>query len=129
MFERFKQGVTQRPTGAEKQTSDQQYHAVSIVVPSGACSAAKALIGKRFLATEAPIFPVINCSAPSCSCRYRHHDDRREDSRREQETGLEKPPPAKDDRRADAGRREEDRCGSSEPADATVDYFIYVSSG
>lgn len=58
------------------------FHAVSIVMDKRcACGAAKALEGVRFLASEAPRLPLASC-AVQCTCRYQHHADRRQDSRR-----------------------------------------------
>ncbi len=47
-----------------------------------ACAAASRLAGTRFLPDDAPILPVTGCNSHSCQCGYRHHDDRREDDRR-----------------------------------------------
>jgi hypothetical protein len=59
------------------------YHAVSISHKGCACSTVTAVGDRRFLANKIPKFPLPNCDAPRCSCRYVHHDDRRElDSRR-----------------------------------------------
>ena len=54
-----------------------QYHAVSLKLSSGACNAAKALEGKRFLSDAAPRIPLADCDAESCDCRFVHHKDRR----------------------------------------------------
>ena len=56
------------------------YQSVSVVCASSACEAAKALAEKRFLSSEAPIFPLSNCSSSTCSCKYVHYDDRRSNS-------------------------------------------------
>jgi hypothetical protein len=53
------------------------YHAVSIVFPQDACNAAKAMAGRRFLATAPPPLPLRDCDAAHCHCRFAHHDDRR----------------------------------------------------
>lgn len=53
------------------------YHAVSIVFASNACNAAKAMAGRRFLATAPPKLPLPDCDVLQCSCRFAHHDDRR----------------------------------------------------
>ena len=37
----------------------------------------------RFLAGEAPLLPLPNCTAPHCLCRYAHYEDRRERDRRD----------------------------------------------
>ena len=53
------------------------YHAVSIKFQQDACTAAKAMAGRRFLATAAPKLPLPECDATDCKCRFAHHDDRR----------------------------------------------------
>ena len=53
------------------------YHAVSIRFPQDACNAAKAMAGRRFLATAAPKLPLADCDATACQCQFVHHDDRR----------------------------------------------------
>lgn len=53
------------------------YHAVSIRFQSNACAAAKAMAGRRFLATAPPKLPLADCDAQECRCRFAHHDDRR----------------------------------------------------
>jgi hypothetical protein len=56
------------------------FRAVSIVPgDSGTCCpTCDALIGRRVLLRHAPLLPVAGCEAPECTCRYRHHADRRE---------------------------------------------------
>ena len=54
-----------------------RYHAVSLRFSADACTAAKAMQGERFLATEAPSLPLPNCDAHNCECHFAHHDDRR----------------------------------------------------
>ena len=57
-----------------------RYRAVSIVPADGVtcCAVCDALAEKRTLLREAPILPIAGCLAPQCTCRYRHHKDRRE---------------------------------------------------
>jgi hypothetical protein len=54
-----------------------RWYAVSVVIDSEACSAVRALRGTRWLSSEAPRFPVPECDAFSCGCRYKHYNDRR----------------------------------------------------
>ncbi len=54
-----------------------QYHAVSIVFEEGACKAAKAMSGRRFLSTAAPRLPLPDCDVLECRCRFTHYKDRR----------------------------------------------------
>lgn len=60
-----------------RQTAGGSFHAVSIRFGPGACSAAKALAGERFLSAEAPQLPLPECDAANCECRFAHHGDRR----------------------------------------------------
>ena len=53
------------------------YHAVSIKFEANACAAAKAMTGRRFLASAAPRLPLPDCDVLECRCRFAHHDDRR----------------------------------------------------
>jgi len=54
------------------------WHAVSIVPANSCCSAARDLVGKRYLSSDAPpALPLPSCPRIACHCRYRHHDDRR----------------------------------------------------
>jgi hypothetical protein len=59
-----------------------RFHAVSIEPCSHACSAARALRGKRFLAREAVSLPVESCDAAHCQCTYKHYADRRKGEER-----------------------------------------------
>ena len=87
----------------------ERFHAVEIQVPASACEAAKALSGHRYLSRETPpLLPLADCDRRGeCQCRYRHHEDRRGDSRREKWGGggvrAGGGPP-----RTSRGRREED---------------------
>ena len=53
------------------------FHAVSIRFEKDACAAAKAMAGRRFLATAPPKIPLPDCDVLHCKCRFTHHDDRR----------------------------------------------------
>jgi hypothetical protein len=65
-----------------KQGNRSRYHCVEVHGGNTACEAAKSLEGTRFLPDEAPGLPVPGCNTQNCMCRYVHHDDRREDDRR-----------------------------------------------
>ena len=88
------------------------YKSVSIVCDSGACEASKALIGKRILASEPPLFPLPDCSSSTCSCKYVHYDDRRNESEdRRAPMALSSElfeRPGRKDRRNQGGRRDSD---------------------
>jgi hypothetical protein len=59
-----------------------KWHAVSIALCPRACSAARKSHGIRFLSKDAPVLPLPDCRAPLCTCRFRHHEDRRGSLRR-----------------------------------------------
>lgn len=66
---------TERASPASRKKT--AYHAVSIKHARDACVAAKALSGRRFLATAAPQLPLPDCDAKQCKCQFLHHQDRR----------------------------------------------------
>lgn len=57
-------------------------HAVSLKYSSNACDAAKAMTGRRFLASAAPRLPLPECDAMECRCGFAHHADRRSGNER-----------------------------------------------
>ena len=54
-----------------------EFHAVSVKPGAYACAAANNIAGQRFLATEAPPLPLLECNAEVCDCHFIHHNDRR----------------------------------------------------
>jgi hypothetical protein len=70
---------TSRASRSKSQDAEQRkaFHAVSIEPCSHACSAAKALRGKRFLTHEVMSLPVSGCDEARCQCTYKHYADRR----------------------------------------------------
>src|SRR5712691_1563331 len=100
--------LKKRPVVA-RVSSKQQWHAVSVVEGPLACSVAKELAPKRFLAQEAPPLPLANCSSPwRCKCVYRHFADRRASPRREEDRIGLRTPRLGVERRQERGRRSED---------------------
>ena len=83
------------------------WHAVSIATERYACEAARGLMGRRFLAAEAPRIPLPQCTAPeACTCTYRHYNDRRGPPRRKEDvSGLRRRDPGGSDRRVGQCRR------------------------
>ena len=65
------------PRPAYTKPADTRFHAVSLRFAGGACDAARAMEGRRFLAGAAPRLPLPECDAPECKCRFKHHSDRR----------------------------------------------------
>ena len=87
-------------------TARKLFHGVSIISDEeSACEDASNLKNVRFLADDAPMLPLADCSNPAgCRCKYQHYDDRRTEARRESDVGL----PMKDhpnDARNGVGRR------------------------
>jgi hypothetical protein len=59
------------------------WHAVSVDHGKTGCAAAQKLGETRFLSPDAPKLPLAGCTNPmGCQCRYKHHDDRRNNQRR-----------------------------------------------
>ena len=95
-----------RRSGTPIRTERKLFHGVSILSDEqSACEAASNLENVRFLADDAPMLPLADCSNPAgCRCKYQHYDDRRTEARRESDVGL----PMKDhpnDGRTGVGRR------------------------
>ena len=92
------------------------YHAVSIKFEANACDAAKAMTGRRFLASAAPRLPLPDCNVLECRCRFAHHDDRRSGKDRRSPFGARGFSPSgsgsfEKERRDGAGRRSDDESG------------------
>ena len=101
---------------AKTDTSRTAYHAVSIKFEANACDAAKAMTGRRFLATAAPRLPLPDCDALECRCHFAHHDDRRSGHDRRSPFGARGYSPSGTgsfvkERREGTGRRESDTSG------------------
>jgi hypothetical protein len=58
------------------------WHSVSIVSGTPACQKSRSLARVRFLSSQAPPLPLHECEIRQCTCRYRHHEDRRRQARR-----------------------------------------------
>ena len=77
------QGVPKHRRVQQDHVDQHPFHAVSIRHDGCACSVVNTVGDRRFLAARVPQLPLPSCDAPSCSCRYVHHDDRRaHDNRR-----------------------------------------------
>src|ERR1700677_1514502 len=96
-----------KPTKSGKQPRN-RWHAVAILPGAGSCKAAEQAKGRRFLSTEAPLLPLRTCDAAACTCKYRHHEDRRAAPRRSEEAGVSQRSRAPTERRSSRGRRETD---------------------
>lgn len=71
-----------RASPADKRDARSRYHCVEVRTGVPACEAARQLGNVRYLSSEAPGLPVSGCTEQQCACSYIHHDDRREDDRR-----------------------------------------------
>ena len=75
--------------GDDDPALDNPYRAVSIAFNAGACEAVQSIGSKRFLVGETPRVPLPACTASTCSCKYKHHDDRRDsDAERRHPAGM-----------------------------------------
>ena len=92
LFRRTRATTKKRPAGSDrlgKVQSDARFHAVSLENLSGACAAAYAIEGERFMAGATPRIPLPECDAPVCNCLFIHHNDRRlSNNRRQSWTGF-----------------------------------------
>jgi hypothetical protein len=91
-----------------RRVSRNRWHAVTIAAPSNACGAAQACKGKRFLSGDAPWLPLEECDAKRCGCTYRHYEDRRGDSRRQDDKSTAQQGREQSNRRVSRGRRTSD---------------------
>ena len=92
-----------KPVTATRAPAEKRFAAVEIRPRSGACDAARALQGQRFLSNEAPPLPLAGCTAAKCSCSFAKLTDRRTDDRRL--GGVNASLFLKEDRREDEDRR------------------------
>ena len=69
-------------TLASRRHARSSYHAVEVRAGDFTCGAAQKLEHVRYLSDEAPTLPVPGCKVERCTCSYIHHDDRRDDDRR-----------------------------------------------
>ncbi len=80
LFRRTRATTKKRPPDPDrlgKVQRDTRFHSVSLENLSGACAAAYAIQGERFLPDAAPRIPLPECDAPVCNCVYVRQNDRR----------------------------------------------------
>jgi hypothetical protein len=107
----IERGNTKEPGGKPAKSGKRphnRWHAVAIVPGAGCCKAAESAKGRRFLSSEAPLLPLRTCDVAACTCKYRHHEDRRGTPRRSEEAGGNQRSRATTERRSNRGRRETD---------------------
>jgi hypothetical protein len=93
---------------ARRQWISNPWHAVAIVPGQRACQAARAVGKTRYLSAEAPLLPLPQCSTHSCTCHYRHFQDRRRSPRRAADVAASRVSWPGRERRAAPGRRSTD---------------------
>lgn len=93
----------QRPS-----TVNNPFHAVSVVPGTDACPAAYRFAGQRYLSRQAPRLPLPSCDVQTCSCRFKHHKDRRTGPRRHSDWGMVMAGYSGQERRRIRGRRSTD---------------------
>jgi hypothetical protein len=106
----FKKPIKSKRAGMQITRQAGPWHAVSIIVDRYCCDAARGIVGRRFLAAEAPRLPLIGCGMrEACDCKYKHHGDRRGPPRRKEDLlGLRRREPGVQERRGAKSRRESD---------------------
>ncbi len=80
LFRRTRATTQERPHDPDrlgKVQPDARFQSVSLENLSGACAAAYAIEGDRFLPGAAPPLPLPECDVPVCNCLFVHHNDRR----------------------------------------------------
>ena len=93
-----------------ERSSDTRWRAVEIQPGLMCCESASKISNEIYLASEAPKFPLINCSQKDCRCKYKFLNDRRssEDRRDESITLSSVTQGFETDRRHLIGRRASD---------------------
>jgi hypothetical protein len=94
------------------------------------CQAAKDLRPRRFLCTDAPLLPLEQCDRRDrCECRYARYTDRRQGSRRTDDTGqFQRTIHGEPERREAEGRRRDDHEAEPAPATSIDDtYYDYAA--
>jgi len=87
-----------------------RWHAVAIRPKGSSCEAVQACRSARYLSKEAPHLPLPECTtSDTCTCVYKHHDDRRLQPRRQSENGaLRRNAKLAQERRSTGDRRKPD---------------------
>ena len=77
-----KKSISQSNAKVTSKNTISPYHCVELKMPYDACEEVLKLHGKRFLSADAPVLPLTGCDQ-NCSCKFKHHNDRRQDDRRD----------------------------------------------
>ena len=97
-----------RDIRSRKARAPERFASVEIRRRNGACHAARALDGQRFLASQSPALPLVGCTQTRCDCTFAKLSDRRTDDRRWGNAGLSAAMFIKAERRNEADRRDAD---------------------
>ncbi|MGI9246696.1 MAG: hypothetical protein ACR2I8_08365 [Steroidobacteraceae bacterium] len=81
-----KPSKTARPAHVAKASTP--YRSVSVIGGAGCCQAAKDIKGRKIVSSAMPTLPLPGCDRAKCTCRFQHHEDRREDPRRLEDLGV-----------------------------------------
>lgn len=73
---------SRRKKPATSMDAKKPFQSVSVKWGPKACGAVRKLDGQRFIGSESPGFPLPDCDAEQCKCRYEFHSDRRDGDRR-----------------------------------------------
>jgi hypothetical protein len=84
----FRVGQKKAPAKSAATATSSPYHAVSVIPGADSCAAVHRFTRKRFLSSHAPTLPLPSCDADACTCRFKHHRDRRAGPRRRSEEGM-----------------------------------------
>jgi len=66
--------------------SDTNWHAVKIKAGLICCKGAQEVTNQLYLAVDAPVFPLNDCTVKTCQCKYLHLSDRRDGGDRREAT-------------------------------------------
>ena len=95
-----------RTTPSQSREKNNPFKAVVIRSMDNCCDAAERNEGQKFLAAHAPQLPLGTCDKPQqCHCRYKYLNDRRQETRRDEDHGLPGQPFHGDNRRFRRNRR------------------------
>ena len=86
-----------------------KYHCVEVIAAVKACEDARSLKGVRLPSADAPRLPLATCDrASDCKCIYRHFNDRRQATRRDDDDATIRVERTGTEHRKRLGRRDGD---------------------
>ncbi|HEU4619984.1 MAG TPA: hypothetical protein VFV10_18245 [Gammaproteobacteria bacterium] len=84
----FAAGPAKMAAGAAKMAAGEGFASVELRAGSPACRAARSMAGKIYLISEAPVLPLARCDVARCRCAFEKRTDRRAESRRWEDVGV-----------------------------------------